>query len=603
MKKSAIYDTINFIPEEMTMIEFQIKLGLIELLVPAICAGTLLAGVSLFTFLYIRSRITLYLAMSFLGLFALVFVGSEMIILASGGWLRNAALGMQFHRIEQIAGAFFIFGLPFLVSHLLELNAGWRRANSYIAYAALTAALAILVIAFAAPDLFISMKTHNAKWLTQAGNHGRGQEGVLYQLRDLLLFVFIIYSLTCMTVDLAWHRRFGYLLPPIIGVLLAISGAVIDIVNVYTGVNYDFLPDSSFSRFSLGVTLFILFCMGALTRQFVQDARETSKAGERARRDAERSMRQNDFIKKELKSSSAKLVSAANNISTALDSFADNTRDQAAATEEVSASIEEITAGSESVARSTGEQHQRLASLVVNMDELSGTIRTMGDEVAGALGITGRISEKARSGEGSIREMHESMNKIGQRSGEMRGIIRIINDISDRINLLSLNAAIEAARAGDAGRGFAVVADEISKLADATASSIKEIDGLIRASEGETASGAKSVASSADAFVSVIKDLDVIAKSISTISEHMKKQLEAGGNVSANSEQVRIRSEEIKNAITEQKNAIAEIAKSVSEINDLSQQNSLQIDEMTQASKTLLGLVEGLNREIDEYED
>ncbi len=585
------------------MDEFQIKLGLTELLIPAVCSGTLLAGVTLFTFLYIRSRITLYLAMSFLGLFALVFVGSEMMILAAGGWMRNAALGMQFHRIEQIAGAFFIFGLPFLISHLLELNAGWRRANRYIAYAGLAAAFAILIVAFAAPDLFISMKSHNASWLTQAGNHGRGQEGIVYQIRDLLLFLFIIYSLICMTVDLAWHRRYGFLLPPIIGVLLAISGAVIDIVNVYTGVNYDFLPNSLFSRFSLGVTLFILFSMGALTRQFVQDARETQRAGEMARREMERSMRQNDFIKKELKSSSAKLVSAADNISTALDSFADNTRNQAAATEEVSASIEEITAGSESVAHNAGDQHQRLASLVVHMDELSGTIKTMGDEVAGALGITGRISEKARSGEGSIKAMHESMNMIGKRSGEMRGIIRIINDISDRINLLSLNAAIEAARAGEAGRGFAVVADEISKLADATASSIKEIDGLIRASEGEIESGAKSVASSADAFVSVIKDLGVIAQSISAISEHMKKQLEAGGNVSANSEQVRIRSEEIKNAITEQKNAIAEIAKSVSEINDLSQQNSLQIDEMTQASKTLLQLVEGLNREIDEYED
>ncbi len=585
------------------MIEFQIKLGLIELLIPAVCSGTLLAGVILFAFLYIRSRITLYLAMSFLGLFALLFVGSEMVVLASGGWLCDAALGMQFHRIEQIAGGFFIFGLPFLVSYLLELNTAWQKANRYLAYAALAASCAILIVAFAAPDLFISMKIHNAKWLIQAGNHGRGQEGVLYQLRDLLLFVFIIYSLSCMTVDLVWHRRYGYLLPPIIGVLLAISGAAIDIINVYTGVNYDFLPHSNFSRFSLGVTLFILFCMGALTRQFVQDAGETQRAGERARREAERSMRQNDFIKKELKSSSARLVSAASDISKALDSFADNTRNQAAATEEVSASIEEITAGSESVARSAGEQHQRLASLVAHMDELSAIITTMGDEVSGALGVTGRISEKARSGEGSIKAMHESMSLIGTRSGEMRGIIGIINDISDRINLLSLNAAIEAARAGEAGRGFAVVADEVSKLADATAASIKEIDGLIRASEGEIASGAKSVASSADAFVAVIRDLDAIAKSISAISGHMKKQLEAGGNVSANSEQVRIRSEEIKNAITEQKNAIEEIAKSVSEINDLSQQNSLQIDEMSRASKTLLQLVEGLNRKIDEYED
>ena len=82
--------------------------------------------------------------------------------------------------------------------------------------------------------------------------------------------------------------------------------------------------------------------------------------------------------------------------------------------------------------------------------------------------------------------MNVSITNITESSQQVTDIISIIDDISDKINLLSLNAAIEAARAGEAGRGFAVVADEISKLADQTAASINDIDSLIRKNNNES---------------------------------------------------------------------------------------------------------------------
>ena len=73
----------------------------------------------------------------------------------------------------------------------------------------------------------------------------------------------------------------------------------------------------------------------------------------------------------------------------------------------------------------------------------------------------------------------EKFNILKEKSNEMSNFIQVINDIADRVNLLSLNASIEAARAGEYGKGFAVVAQEISKLADATTQNSKQISGII----------------------------------------------------------------------------------------------------------------------------
>lgn len=90
-----------------------------------------------------------------------------------------------------------------------------------------------------------------------------------------------------------------------------------------------------------------------------------------------------------------------------------------------------------------------------------------------------RVSEAMNTIHSSIAALEEAINKVGDASKEITGIIGLIGDISEETALLSLNASIEAARAGDAGKGFAVVASQISKLADTTASSVENISGLI----------------------------------------------------------------------------------------------------------------------------
>jgi methyl-accepting chemotaxis protein len=183
----------------------------------------------------------------------------------------------------------------------------------------------------------------------------------------------------------------------------------------------------------------------------------------------------------------------------------------------------------------------------------------------------------------------------------MTGVIQIINDISDKINLLSLNAAIEAARAGDAGRGFAVVADEISKLADQTTSSIKSIDSLIRTNEQEIVSGNRNVSQAIGKINSIINDIDKIVEKITVISTQMSQQTLANQTVNENAEKVKVRSEQITAAMNEQKLAIEEISRTVGSINDLSQQNTHQIIQITDSTKSIVSMVEKMHVDIERF--
>jgi methyl-accepting chemotaxis protein len=190
------------------------------------------------------------------------------------------------------------------------------------------------------------------------------------------------------------------------------------------------------------------------------------------------------------------------------------------------------------------------------------------------------------------------MGKITKSSQDMVGIIAIINDISDRINLLSLNAAIEAARAGEAGRGFAVVADEISKLADQTATSIKEIDSLIKLNTDEINLGMNNITGSIRLIARIIEGVTSISTMMDTISAGMKEQTSINTLVLGDADMVKRRSEEIRIATEEQKSAVGEVVKSVGSMNDLTQSNAAGSEQMAQSSESVASMADYLKESM-----
>ena len=303
-------------------------------------------------------------------------------------------------------------------------------------------------------------------------------------------------------------------------------------------------------------------------------------------------------IAKTVKDIAHKLAASSDEISSSSDTFTENVQKQAASAEEIMSTVEELSSGLENVSDGTKDQFTSLTALADRMKELSDTINDMGMKVKDGLNLTHQISTKAKSGGESLTVMNQSMSTIGTRTQEMTNIIEIINGISEQVNLLSLNAAIEAARAGDAGRGFAVVADEISKLADQTAMSLKDIDNLIRVNNEEIRTGLSNVSNTVNVISDIIVGVETISTMMNAINQGMETQLATNEVVNQESEKVKTRANEIRTATEEQKIAAEEIVKAISYINELSQKNAASSEEMAANAGELSGIAATLSERV-----
>lgn len=269
--------------------------------------------------------------------------------------------------------------------------------------------------------------------------------------------------------------------------------------------------------------------------------------------------------------------------------------------DQVSSTATELAAASSQVAESSRQQSEAASSMAAAVEEMTVSIDQVSENADEARTLSKRSGELSEQGAGVIQNAAAEMSQISdsvkessqiiaaleQQSGEISSIVNVIKEIADQTNLLALNAAIEAARAGEQGRGFAVVADEVRKLAERTSKSTQEIAVMIQKIQGGTHSAFASMESGVARVSNGVTLANEAAGSITQIKTEAARVVQVVGDIS--------------NSLKEQSVASNDIAKNVEKIAQMSEENSAAVQETAKAAQHLEHLATSMQNTIGRF--
>ncbi|MBN2073286.1 MAG: cache domain-containing protein [Actinobacteria bacterium] len=263
--------------------------------------------------------------------------------------------------------------------------------------------------------------------------------------------------------------------------------------------------------------------------------------------------------------------------------------------DEIASSSEEMAAGAEQQARQTGEvataieeMSQTILETSKNTEDLLKTVRNADSAASSGGQVLEKTIDSIKEVASSSREIARVLNELSGQSEQIGQIVSVIDDIADQTNLLALNAAIEAARAGEHGRGFAVVADEVRKLAERTLKTTKEVTSTVKAIQAGT------------------RDTEEVVDNYSKKSEEAVQKAnearESFKNILTESQKVTDISQQVATAAGEQSSAAEQISKNIESVAFVAkqvtagtQQSAAACQQLNKLAKELADAVAMLN--------
>jgi methyl-accepting chemotaxis protein len=268
---------------------------------------------------------------------------------------------------------------------------------------------------------------------------------------------------------------------------------------------------------------------------------------------------------------------------------------------EVRSGVDMLITGARQVADSSSQQSSSSSAMAASVEEMTVSINTVSDSADEARTIAQEAGEIAHQGgsiiEQTVNEMVLIAKAVGQASGaieslgheseQISSVVQVIKEVADQTNLLALNAAIEAARAGEQGRGFAVVADEVRKLAERTTQSTGDISSMV----GKIQASSKEAVSEMEQMVNQVESGQTLAheagERIQSILKGANKVVQAVS--------------EISNALKEQSSASHDIARHVESVAQMTDQNSAAAGDAAAGAQRLGQLAKEVDEIVEQF--
>jgi methyl-accepting chemotaxis protein len=279
-----------------------------------------------------------------------------------------------------------------------------------------------------------------------------------------------------------------------------------------------------------------------------------------------------------------------------IDQMARNLEVLAQTVSEASATIQEMTSSIEAVARNAEVMNSASSRASQTVTEMASNVNEVAKIAEEADRISQKAQEDARTGDEAVQKTVSGMRTIsdtmentarvitglGKRSQEIGKILEVIEEIADQTNLLALNAAIEAARAGEAGRGFAVVADEVRKLAERSVEATKEIGEVIRQVQQETTDAVETAKLGASETKEGIQLADKAGLALRSIIDSVSRSSQLMANIASST--------------SRQSQASTEVLRTVADMNTATDQVTTAVREQAAGSKQIRQAMENINR-------
>ncbi|MBN2440622.1 MAG: response regulator [Spirochaetales bacterium] len=261
----------------VSMIDFPVEITPFQIIVPVFSSGIIMGGIILFIFIYKQRKTTVDLSILILLSIGIVFTASDSVKVVISSLFQNLEIGRQANRIQQVSITYFLYAIPLFLTNLLKLTPALKKINMIIAYIGLVLAIIITAAAFILPDLFISVTHPDELWLYYQDAYSNGQIGMMCIIRDLVLFILIIYGIFLLVLEIVLHKESRNMLSVLIGIVLSMAGGIYDLYYSYSDINLPPFADLRFSRFSFFIIIFIFILIIKFTKEYTDNADKVSK--------------------------------------------------------------------------------------------------------------------------------------------------------------------------------------------------------------------------------------------------------------------------------------------------------------------------------------